>query len=198
MVEEEKEMKKTDKKELILKAALNVFSRKSFHQVKVEEIAALAGVGKGTIYDYFESKEEIFEDSFKVSSESYMKIFDSCLEEDIPFWKKVKFIIKFHIRFLKNHEEMARFVLDTHSRSQEELKEWVVEKRNQRLEVVKRMIQKGIEEGEIREVDVEIASRVFLGLVFSVCSGMLFFDGMLPGDDTQEKLLDLFYHGLGT
>ena len=198
MADEERDLKKLDKRELILQAALHIFSRKSFHQVKVEEIAAWAGVGKGTVYDYFNSKEEIFRETFKVSSERYMEIFDRCLEDSLPFWEKVRFILKLHIRFLKNHEEMSRFVLESHSHPQEELKEWMIEKRNERLEVLKRIMHRGIKEGEIRDVDVEVASRVFLGLIFSVSAGMLYFDGMLPGEDTVEKILDLFHRGLGT
>jgi len=44
----------------ILDAALRVFSDKGLEAAKLEEIAALAGVSKGTIYLYFTSKEELF------------------------------------------------------------------------------------------------------------------------------------------
>ncbi len=44
----------------IIQAALQAFSRKGFANTKITDIASLAGVGKGTIYEYFRSKEEIF------------------------------------------------------------------------------------------------------------------------------------------
>ena len=44
----------------ILDAALRVFTEKGLEAAKLEEIAALAGVSKGTIYLYFDSKEELF------------------------------------------------------------------------------------------------------------------------------------------
>ena len=44
----------------IIQAALQAFSRKGFANTKISDIASLAGVGKGTIYEYFRSKEEIF------------------------------------------------------------------------------------------------------------------------------------------
>ncbi|MFC1492495.1 TetR/AcrR family transcriptional regulator [candidate division KSB1 bacterium] len=44
----------------ILKAAMRVSAAKGIKNVKIEEIAEAAGVGKGTVYEYFTSKEEIF------------------------------------------------------------------------------------------------------------------------------------------
>ena len=44
----------------ILDAALSLFAEKGFAATRLEEIAARAGVSKGTIYLYFESKEAVF------------------------------------------------------------------------------------------------------------------------------------------
>lgn len=49
-----------DKKEQILHAALEVFARQGLEKGKIADIAEQAGIGKGTIYEYFHSKEEIF------------------------------------------------------------------------------------------------------------------------------------------
>ena len=51
---------KTNKRELILAAAQEVFFEKGYHSATSEEIAKRAGIGKGTIYQYFDSKLEIF------------------------------------------------------------------------------------------------------------------------------------------
>ncbi len=52
--------KKPDRKLAVLEAATILFSEKSFHDVKLDEVAVAADVGKGTIYTYFRSKEELF------------------------------------------------------------------------------------------------------------------------------------------
>ena len=44
----------------ILRAATDVFSSREFHAVPVEDIAVAAGVGKGTLYLYFPTKEQLF------------------------------------------------------------------------------------------------------------------------------------------
>lgn len=44
----------------ILDAAADLFAAKPFHEVRLDDIAALAQVGKGTIYLYWSSKEEVY------------------------------------------------------------------------------------------------------------------------------------------
>src|SRR5947208_14027052 len=48
------------KRDLILRAATDVFSTREFHTVPVEDVATAAGVGKGTLYLYFPTKEQLF------------------------------------------------------------------------------------------------------------------------------------------
>ena len=49
----------TDKREAILDAALELFGERGFHGTAVPQVAERAGVGAGTIYRYFESKEAL-------------------------------------------------------------------------------------------------------------------------------------------
>lgn len=51
---------KHQKRKEILAASMRVFARKGFHRTRMEEVAAQAGIGKGTIYEYFRSKTELF------------------------------------------------------------------------------------------------------------------------------------------
>jgi len=58
---------KTEKKTQIIEAAMMVFAKNGFHNTKMIDIADYAGIGKGTIYEYFRSKEEIFHESYLYS-----------------------------------------------------------------------------------------------------------------------------------
>lgn len=55
-----KRVDKSEKINEIAKTALYLFAQKGYSATSVEEIADAAGIGKGTVYDYFPSKEEIF------------------------------------------------------------------------------------------------------------------------------------------
>ena len=55
-----KENLKKEKKKHIIAAAATVFSKKGFSGASIAEIAVTANIGKGTIYEYFDSKEDLF------------------------------------------------------------------------------------------------------------------------------------------
>jgi TetR/AcrR family transcriptional regulator, repressor of fatR-cypB operon len=55
-----KEREKQARQQDILKAARELFIKKGYHETTLEEIARHAEFGKGTIYNYFSSKEELF------------------------------------------------------------------------------------------------------------------------------------------
>lgn len=58
-MESRRERKKTETRERIISAAIRVFSERGIETATVDEIASAADVGKGTIYNYFQTKEEI-------------------------------------------------------------------------------------------------------------------------------------------
>ena len=62
-----------DKRENILHAATDVFSKYGFHGAKMEDIAREANIGKGTIYGYFNSKESLFYEMIKHGIKEYEK-----------------------------------------------------------------------------------------------------------------------------
>jgi len=56
-----REQQKEERRKQILAAALKVFTEKGFHAANVSDVAAAAGVSQGTIYWYFDSKEDLFQ-----------------------------------------------------------------------------------------------------------------------------------------
>lgn len=65
-----------DKKERVIRAAIKEFQMHGFEKAKVESIAQNAGVAKGSIYQYFEDKKELFLYSVTWAIEYFMKIID--------------------------------------------------------------------------------------------------------------------------
>lgn len=57
-----REQQKEARRVAIIEAALEEFTTQGFTATKLEDVAVRAGIGKGTIYLYFNSKEELFED----------------------------------------------------------------------------------------------------------------------------------------
>jgi len=70
------------RREQILDAALGIFAEKGLHDTKVSEIAARAGVSQGTVYWYFDSKEELFKAVFRDRVEAlFQPVFAIALDD---------------------------------------------------------------------------------------------------------------------
>src|ERR1700683_2769614 len=69
-----------DKRERILHAAVRVFAKKGFHATRVSEVAKAAGVADGTIYLYFESKEQLLVSLFEHRVDRLLEY----LERELP------------------------------------------------------------------------------------------------------------------
>ena len=63
------EKRKEKKKRIIIQAAADIFAKKGYSGAAVSDIASQADIGKGTIYEYFDSKEDLFFAVFKWYSE---------------------------------------------------------------------------------------------------------------------------------
>jgi len=75
---EKKEIKKQKKREKIINAAAELFSRKNYHEVMMEDVAKLISVAKGTVYNYFASKEELY---FSIMQSRMEKLISSLKEK---------------------------------------------------------------------------------------------------------------------
>ena len=63
---------KKEKREKILEAAISVFAKKGTAKTKTADIAEAAQIGKGTIYEYFQSKDEIIMAAFYYVIKKYL------------------------------------------------------------------------------------------------------------------------------
>ena len=66
--------------EKILASAELMFASKRFHEVRMEDLAMDAGVGKGTIYRYFKDKEELYTALLKVASGDLIKLLENTMK----------------------------------------------------------------------------------------------------------------------
>jgi AcrR family transcriptional regulator len=154
----------------LLDAALELFVEKGFAATRSEEVAARAGVSKGTLFLYFASKEELFK---AVVRENISGRFAEWNEEFDQFagstpdmvrycmrvwWERIgatraSGITKLIISEARNFPELAAFY------HQEVIAPGT--------QLVRRILQRGVERGEFRPIDVEYAT-------YSIVAPMIF------------------------
>ena len=117
---------KLPKREAILRAALEVFAELGVHGVAVPEIAARAGVGTGTIYRFFDSKEQLINAVFREQKRAFGRRLRDLDPNQEPravfdeFWRRaVQFVHDepYAFRFLELHDHQS--YLDEESRELE-------------------------------------------------------------------------------
>jgi len=85
---------KETKKLEILQAAMRVFAEKGIFKSRMIEIAEKAGVGKGTVYEYFRSKEEIFAAAFSLIYEKTQITIDAALKQENDPVRKLYILVE--------------------------------------------------------------------------------------------------------
>ena len=100
-----------DKLDIILDAAYNIFAKYGYQKTSMDDIANEAMIGKGTIYYYFHSKEEIFLSILERKDNDLFNLIKSKINEAKTFEEKIKiFILEPFNHFMSNKQLVAQFL----------------------------------------------------------------------------------------
>ena len=156
--------KNTEKYYRIIKAATKIFAKKGFYQAKISEIAREANVADGTIYIYFENKDDIliclFEEQMKAVLDNMVS---EISQEDDPAKKLERFALA-HLKLIEKNKSMAEIIQVEVRQSSKFMKEYKNEKFTQYLDLIADIIRQGQEKGIFKkEVIPGVAKRAFFG-----------------------------------
>jgi TetR/AcrR family fatty acid metabolism transcriptional regulator len=159
---------KIDRMQEILKAAEQVFAEKDFNKATVAEIAKSAGVADGTIYEYFENKEDILFSIAVNRFDSYLSEVSEAFEIRNPP-KKLRRLIKFHFSsFLREPRFLKIFLLQLQLNQR-----FYGSKAFDRFQRYFGLIEEVVEEGKAAGVfDPNANSRVFRNMFLGAFSHM--------------------------
>jgi len=100
-----------DKKRKIIEAALSVFSTLGYNKARIQDIAKLAGVGDGTIYQYFKNKQEILFTLPIQHTKDLISIHGSHFRDIKDTELRLLILINDYLNFFDLHKEYAAIVL---------------------------------------------------------------------------------------
>jgi len=155
-----------DKLERILDTAADLFARQPFHKVLLSDVARVASVGKGTLYLYFKSKEDLyFAVLFRVFTSLVDRIRDF-LSTDAPADVQMTGVVRILTEHLFNKAismELQGSVMSCPVTS-----EWH-DKRVELWTLVEGVILRGIEQGLFKDEYPEVTAHYIPGMIRSVC-----------------------------
>ncbi len=106
-------MKNSDKRRDIMQAALELIAEQGFHRAPMVEIAEKAGVGAGTIYRYFESKDVLITELFRELEDKIMAVLQEGYPSGRPLRERFLYLIRellryfianpLHFRYMEQH-----------------------------------------------------------------------------------------------
>lgn len=194
----ESEDVKKEKMELLFEAATRRFGEDGYSESTMDSIAEEAGVSKGTLYYYFDSKEELFLELLRNWLEKFDRYWDDLTDQSSP----VEELTEFHKTMISTVEETAslgKLMLEfwanaSRKKKIEELLNDMLAKYRRRTA---RLIEEGIEEGTFRQVDPWEASSALVAAYDGLWFHWLLDPDSFQLDRAGKELITNFIRGLG-
>jgi AcrR family transcriptional regulator len=203
---EKRKKEKENKKNTILRAARKLFFDRGFKFVTVDSIAAKAGVSKGSIYLYFDSKEEIYAQVLITDNIEHNKEIKKFADKEATAAQLLLEYSQIYINYFLEHNELFRilmtFMLQTEQMNlTKEQNAELIRTTNDNIKVISTIIQKGIDSGEFSPViDIRQAQNAIWGLFNGIISLYLFMGNPAKRADRIHSMvqdsLNIFIKGL--
>ncbi len=189
---------KEAKRKEILGAAMRTFAKHGVVQTKMADIALAAGVGKGTIYEYYDSKEAIFMDAKKDMMMTLEASVARRLEAIEDPREKLKQFALGVVEGMEDCHEIIQLMLDFKT---SDLREMQLEESRkackQQLETVASFIDEGIQLGVFKPVDSLALSSAVLALLDGQILQWIIQENFSIAANV-ELAIDLWLQGLAT
>jgi AcrR family transcriptional regulator len=143
------------RKNQILQAAINVFTRRGFHDARMDDIVEETGLSKGALYWYYKSKEELIIailDHIFNAEFAKMALFK---DSEMPARQVLNNFVEAYINDLHNMLHFAPIIYEFYALAFRNKTVRVVMQRylNTFMNIVEPIVQRGIDNGEFQPVD---------------------------------------------
>ncbi|MFH1091912.1 MAG: TetR/AcrR family transcriptional regulator [Pseudomonadota bacterium] len=158
----------TDKIQLILTAAEKVFADKGYKKATITEMARLAGVAEGTIYEYFKSKRNLLHSIPERRFREHLNTLEELFEIKHPL-RKLRRLIRYHFHLYLNQREFLKVFLLHTQLSSDFYQTQAYEIFRRYIQTLNPILKEGKEQGVFRP---NVNNRVFRNLFLGAFSHM--------------------------
>ncbi|MCO5388245.1 TetR/AcrR family transcriptional regulator [Desulfosporosinus sp.] len=195
-----------DKEETILNAAFEVFSENGFTNASMKDIAAKAGLGKGTLYEYFQNKEDLFIQVVKSKTGHFFNEINRRISDKMTLREILNEIIMFTQETLAETEFFFKFMVfgeffEMSCEVKQKLYEMILSNREESVNVLRKHFEKGSADGILREFDWKFAANFIPEMIGTYCNFKMHIMGDCWSQDQKdldrEKMIDFILNGVG-
>ncbi|HEX9160199.1 MAG TPA: TetR/AcrR family transcriptional regulator [Thermoanaerobaculia bacterium] len=187
----------TTKRERILRAAVDVFAQNGYFNAKVSEIAKAAGVADGTIYLYFDGKEDLLITIFREHTRNYLQSLERDLSTISRPEDRMRVAIRHHLETLGRDRPLAivsqvelRHSLKFMSLlSQQEVADY--------LNILRKIVEHGQGEGVFRRnLHPQLVAKAVFGVLDEMVTSWILSEKEYALVEQAEPIADLILTGL--
>jgi AcrR family transcriptional regulator len=168
--EREFNLRRTD----ILDAAVKIFAAKGFHNATVAEIAAASGFAIGTLYQFFESKEQLYAAMLTEKLDMMYAVIRTAVEKEADIVRKIELLAVSHFRYVEENAEFCSiFVRGDYlslSEGSAELRKRMRSDYALHVAFIEEVMRAGIRTGILKEMDPSMMAAALTGIVNSYAS----------------------------
>lgn len=187
----------TSKRERILRAAIDVFAAHGYFNAKVAQIAKAAGVADGTIYLYFDGKEDLLITIFREHTRNYLRALEQQLANINRAEERLRIAVRHHLETLGRDRALAivsqvelRHSLKFMSLlSQEEVADY--------LNIIRKIVEQGQAEAAFRRnVHSRLVAKAIFGILDEMVTSWMLSEKEYDLGAQAEAVADLILTGL--
>lgn len=166
-------LKKEEKKNQIIQAAIRTFARNGYFNSRVSEIAKEAGVADGTIYIYFKSKDEILSAIFDEALDKFVQISEDKLKNISDPIKRLETIAFLHLQYLGANRDIATVFQIEFRHNIVFMEKFTRSKLRDYFRIIRETIEDGQEKKMFRKFDPKFGTKLFFGMIDEMVTSWL-------------------------
>ena len=183
------------KRSLILDAALEVFAARGFHEATMDEIAATSGVAKGTLYRYFESKEDLLEQILAETRATILDRFGGVFSESGNVLEQVQSFIEGWIAFIEENHELYRLIQAEGTRLRGGIQTIFYESLISNLPMIKERVVSMDGKGQLKTVNFHTVVYGIFGFIDGVVRMWFRSDMEYPLHEELPTIMEVLFNG---
>ena len=181
----------------ILESAVRVFAEHGFFAARIRDIAAGAGVAEGTIYLYFDGKDDLLLTAFRDKVEEFCATVRDVLSSSLSFEERLERFVAHQFESIEADPPLATVLLLESRQSSKFYGGAVRDVLRSYAQAIDQLLASGLESGELRaDADIPLARRMLIGALEEIELEWLLGDRGRPLAPTAPRMAAAFYRGL--
>jgi AcrR family transcriptional regulator len=175
----------------ILETAARLFDKRRYHEVRMEDVATQAGVAKGTLYRYFQDKEDLYIALLISATERFCREVEAAFEGVPCPEEKVRIFLRRSVAFFEDYPYFLDLMQRLESVVDSERVRPLLEKRQGVFEAVAKVVEELQATGRYQIADPYMAALILTGMNRQ----MHRFYPKPWSEDVPERMADHFLRG---